>query len=150
VNPCTAPKFVAFSLTCGFAAWLCGSIVLVDHAAEYFPAVHRLIKRQDDLRVVVGRPLLAGLVRAVTVVMVGRPPHVTPTRPPRTNRSELSRHPIHHSSGRELRLPQTVPDFPGRFSQAGGSPSACARLRRTDLVYLACRRSGARIPIAPL
>src|SRR6266851_4382084 len=48
-----------------------GSVVLADHAAEYFPALHGCIERQDDLRVVVGRPLLAGLVRAVAVGVAG-------------------------------------------------------------------------------
>src|SRR5262249_20191375 len=32
------------------------------------------------------------------------PPHVAPTRPARTKRSELSRYLIHHSSGREPRF----------------------------------------------
>jgi hypothetical protein len=38
------------------------------------------------------------------------PPHVTPTRPARTKRSEPSRHLIHHSSRREL---------PARLAPAG-------------------------------
>src|ERR1022692_4887141 len=58
-------------LTCGFAESLRGSVVLVNHAAESLPALHGCIERQDDLRVVVGRSLLAGLVRAVTVVAAG-------------------------------------------------------------------------------
>src|ERR1022692_963053 len=60
------------------AAWLAGSrsrlrgsVVLADHAAGYLPALYGCIGRQDGLRVVVGRSLLAGLVRAVTVVVAG-------------------------------------------------------------------------------
>jgi len=67
--PCTAPKLVTGCLTCRFASQLRGSVVLVDRAAEYLPALHGCIKRQGELRVVIGRPLLAGLVRAMTVVM---------------------------------------------------------------------------------
>ncbi len=49
-----------------------GPVVLVDHAAGYFPALHGCIEPQDDLRVVAGPlPLLAGLVRAVAVVVAG-------------------------------------------------------------------------------
>jgi hypothetical protein len=46
-----------------------GSVLLVDHAAEYFPALDRCVKRHNYRRVMVGRSLLAGLVRAVTVVV---------------------------------------------------------------------------------
>jgi hypothetical protein len=42
-----------------------------------------------------------GAVRLAGAHIGGQPPHVTPTRPPRTKRSELIRHLIHHSSGRE-------------------------------------------------
>jgi hypothetical protein len=48
-----------------------GSVVFVDHAAEYFAALDRCAGRRGDRRVVVGWSLLAGLVRAVAVVVVG-------------------------------------------------------------------------------
>jgi hypothetical protein len=38
-----------------------------------FPALHRCAWRHDDRRVVVGRSFLAGLVRAVAVVVAGMP-----------------------------------------------------------------------------
>src|SRR5204862_3212626 len=42
------------------------------------------------------------LLRLVAIRRITRwPPHVTPTRPSRANRSGPSRHPIHHSRGRE-------------------------------------------------
>ena len=35
-----------------------------------------------------------------------------------------------------VRLPQTLPDFPGLFVQAEGSPSDCAGLRSTGRVRM--------------
>src|SRR5438067_164922 len=55
----------------GFGGWLCGPVVLVDHAAEDLPAVHRRVQRYDDLLVMIGRPLLPGLVRTVPVIVPG-------------------------------------------------------------------------------
>jgi hypothetical protein len=49
-----------------------------------------------------------------------------------------------------VRLAQTVPDFRRPFLQVGGSPSDSARPRQTDRLRMACKRSGVRIPIAPL
>jgi hypothetical protein len=45
-----------------------GSVILVDHATEYLAPLDRPVERNDDLVVVVGWSLLAGLVRAVLVV----------------------------------------------------------------------------------
>ena len=47
------------------------SVVLVDHATEHLAPLNRQVQRNADLIVLVGRPLLAGLVRAVPVVMAG-------------------------------------------------------------------------------
>jgi hypothetical protein len=44
---------------------LCGPVVLVDHAAEHLPALHRRVMRYDDRVVMIGWPLLPGLVRPV-------------------------------------------------------------------------------------
>jgi hypothetical protein len=48
-----------------------GSVVLVDDAAEYLAPPDWQVDWNGDLAVVVGRSLLAGLVRAVPVVMGG-------------------------------------------------------------------------------
>src|ERR1022692_4967766 len=47
-----------------------------------------------------------------------------------------------------VRLLQTVPGSRRPFLQVGGSPSDSARLRQTDWLRMACKRSGVRIPIA--
>ena len=47
-------------------------------------------------------------------------------------------------------LPPTLRDVPGLFAQAGGSPSDSIRPRPTYRMRMACKRSGVRIPIAPL
>src|ERR1035441_2309068 len=47
-----------------------------------------------------------------------------------------------------VRLLQTVPDSRRPFLQVGGSPSDSARLRQTDWLRMACKRSWVRIPIA--
>jgi hypothetical protein len=49
-----------------------------------------------------------------------------------------------------VNLHQTVPDSPGLFWQVAGSPSDGDRQWRTDLQCMARKRSGVRIPIAPL
>jgi hypothetical protein len=49
----------------------CCSVVLVDHAAEYLPSLDWCVRRRDVRHVKVGRSLLAGLVRAVPVVVAG-------------------------------------------------------------------------------
>ena len=59
---CTAPKFVAPTDLRGYRVSR-GSAVLVDHAAEYFAALHRCAERHEDRLVVVGWSLMAGLVR---------------------------------------------------------------------------------------
>jgi len=46
-------------------------VVFVDHAAEYFPALHRSALGHGDRLVVVRWSLAAGLVRPVAVVVVG-------------------------------------------------------------------------------
>src|SRR6266699_2033733 len=72
---CTAPKFVA-CLTCELSSRSRDSVVLVDHAAEYFAALHRCAERHDDRLVVVGWSLTAGLVRPVVGVPSQHPPQV--------------------------------------------------------------------------
>ena len=57
-------------LTCGFGGWLRGPIVLVDHAAEHLPTLHRPVQRYEDLIVMIGWPLLAGLMGPVPVVVL--------------------------------------------------------------------------------
>ncbi len=49
-------------------------MVLVDHAAEHLPAQYRRSQGHDDRLVVIGRPLLPGLVRQVPVVVSGLGP----------------------------------------------------------------------------
>src|ERR1019366_8201240 len=46
-------------------------VVLVDHAAEHCPPLNRQVQRRAVLVVLIGRSLLAGLVRPVPVVMAG-------------------------------------------------------------------------------
>jgi hypothetical protein len=45
-----------------------GSLVLVDHAAEYSSSPYRCVERDDDGGVVVGRVLAEALVWTVVVV----------------------------------------------------------------------------------
>jgi hypothetical protein len=42
-------------------------MVLVDHAAKYLPALHRRVQRYDDRPVMIGWPLLPGLMRPMSV-----------------------------------------------------------------------------------
>jgi hypothetical protein len=49
-----------------------------------------------------------------------------------------------------FRLCQTVPDGFRALLQVGGSPFDSAGLRSPDGFRMACKRSGVRIPIAPL
>ncbi len=53
-------------------------MVLVDHAAEDFPALHRRGKRHGDWLVVIGWPLLPGLVRPMPVIVPGVGPQGHP------------------------------------------------------------------------
>jgi hypothetical protein len=46
-------------------------VILIDHAAEYFPPPDRCIQRGDDRLGRVGWSLSPGLVRPMAVVMVG-------------------------------------------------------------------------------
>ena len=46
-------------------------MVLVDHATEHFPAPHRRAEWHDNRRIMIGWPLMPGLVRPVAVVMPG-------------------------------------------------------------------------------
>jgi hypothetical protein len=46
-------------------------VILADDAAEHLPALDRCAERHDYWLVVVGRALLAGLVRPVTVIVAG-------------------------------------------------------------------------------
>jgi hypothetical protein len=48
-----------------------------------------------------------------------------------------------------VRHPPTVPARPGLLVQVVGSPSDSAGLGSTDLIRMACKRSGVRIPLAP-
>ena len=53
----------------GLVTRLRGPVVLVDHAAEYPPALHRRIQRHDDHLVMIGWPLLPGLMRPMSVIV---------------------------------------------------------------------------------
>ena len=55
-------------------------VVLVDHAAEYPPTLHRRTEGHDDWFVMVGWSLVPGLMRPVAVVAPGR------TRPSASSR----------------------------------------------------------------
>jgi hypothetical protein len=69
--PCTASKLIAWRLTWGLYDQLRCLVVLVDHATEHFASLDWQVQRWADLAVLVGWSLLAGLVRAVPVVMAG-------------------------------------------------------------------------------
>ena len=69
--PCTASKLLAWCLTWGSLAQLRRPVVLVDHAIEDFSPLDRQLQRRAGPVIVVGRSLLARLVRAVSVVMAG-------------------------------------------------------------------------------
>src|SRR5450759_859864 len=49
-----------------------------------------------------------------------------------------------------FRHPQTHPDPVRQFPQVSGSPLDSLRRKSTDRIRMACKRSGVRIPIAPL
>jgi hypothetical protein len=70
-DACTASKLIAWCLTWGSLAQLRRPVVLVDHATEDFASLDRQLQRRAGLVIVVGWSLLAGLVRAVAVVMAG-------------------------------------------------------------------------------
>jgi hypothetical protein len=46
-------------------------VILVDHAAEYLPALHRCVQGYDDRLVMIGWPLVPGLVGPVPVALAG-------------------------------------------------------------------------------
>jgi len=64
-------KLIAGSLTWGSCHQLRRLVVLVDHATEHLPPLDRQVQRRARWALVVGWSLLAGLVRAVPVVMAG-------------------------------------------------------------------------------
>jgi hypothetical protein len=64
-------------------------VVLVDHAAEHPPALDRRVQRDDDLLVMIGRPLIPGLVRPMPVVMA----HVGPQDRPQMALA-VDQHPV--------------------------------------------------------
>jgi len=68
---CTASKLIAWRLTCGSYDQLCRLVVLADHATEHLAPLDRQVQRYAGLVVSVGWSFLAGLVRAVPVVMAG-------------------------------------------------------------------------------
>ena len=70
-NPCTASKLIALCPTWGSYDQLRRLVVLVDNAVEHLAPLDRQVQRRAGLAVLVGRPLLAGLVRAVPVVVAG-------------------------------------------------------------------------------
>ncbi len=86
-SPCCAAPILgpgSAGLTCtasklSYVAWPAGSVaqlyaarwVLVDHAAEDFAALYRRVQPYGDRSVMVGWPLLAGLVRTMPVVVAG-------------------------------------------------------------------------------
>jgi hypothetical protein len=53
-------------------------VVLVDQAAEYLPALHRHVHRYDDRFVMIGWPLLPGLMRPMSVIVPGAGPQHRP------------------------------------------------------------------------
>jgi len=65
-------------LTCASLSRLRGPAVLVDHAAEYLPALHRRVQRRDGRLVMIGWPLIPGLVRPVPVIVPGVGPQYHP------------------------------------------------------------------------
>ena len=65
---CTAPKCRDRSDLQVSVSRLRGPAVLVDHAAEYLPALHRRVQRHDDRLVMIGRPLIPALVRPMSVI----------------------------------------------------------------------------------
>src|SRR5208282_3605084 len=69
--PCTASKLIALCPTWGSYDQLRRLVVLVDNAVEHLAPLNRQVQRRAGLAVLVGRPLLAGLVRAVPVVVAG-------------------------------------------------------------------------------
>jgi hypothetical protein len=69
--PCTASILITWCLTWGLCDQLRRLVVLVDHATEDLSPSDRQVQRRAGLAVLVGRSLLAGLVRAVAVVMAG-------------------------------------------------------------------------------
>ena len=64
-------KLITWRLTWGLCDQLRRLVVLVDHATEDLAPSDRQVQRRAGLAVLVGRSLLAGLVRAVAVVMAG-------------------------------------------------------------------------------
>jgi hypothetical protein len=46
-------------------------VVLVDHAAKYLPALHQRVQKYNDGLVMIGWPLLPGLVRPMSVIVPG-------------------------------------------------------------------------------
>jgi hypothetical protein len=65
VIACTASKLIALCLTWGSYDQLRRLVVLVDNAVEHLAPLDRQVQRRAGLAVLVGRPLLAGLLRAV-------------------------------------------------------------------------------------
>jgi hypothetical protein len=65
-------------LTCASLSRLCGPTVLIDHAAEYLAALNRHVQRYDDQLVMIGWPLIPGLVRTVPVMVAGVGPQDRP------------------------------------------------------------------------
>jgi hypothetical protein len=60
---CTAPKCHNSSDLVFWASRSRGAVVLVDHAADYLPALHERVQRNDGRLGMIGWPLLPGLVR---------------------------------------------------------------------------------------
>jgi len=44
-------------------------VVLVDHAAKHLPALHRRVQRYNNRFVMIGWPLLPGLMRPMSVIV---------------------------------------------------------------------------------
>ncbi len=70
-NAAYTSKLIAWCLTWGSYDRPRCLVVLVDHAVEHFASLNRQVQRWADLAVLVRWSLLAGLVRAVPVVMGG-------------------------------------------------------------------------------
>jgi hypothetical protein len=46
-----------------------GPVILVDDAAEHLPTLYRRVRRYDDRLVMIGWPLMPGLMRPVPVIV---------------------------------------------------------------------------------
>jgi hypothetical protein len=93
---CTAPKCRHGADLRVLAIRLRSAVVLVDHSAEDLPALHKPVQRHDGRLVMIGWPLLPGLVRPVPVIV----PSIS--RQHRPQASKLARSARAQRSARDL------------------------------------------------